>query len=265
MRKGRTEHVTKQANNKTAKKMIYKGGTAEQLLRIITTDNLNIGCISADKYETLTSTWILVAGTHIIHSETTQIDISRRRANHRGYALGILNAIKFLQQTLWKYHMPNSIRGLSVWTDNSKINAIMRRGRKFTTPQQLIDNESEMIRHLKYNIRQFGKITINPLSKNAKPNTIKYIMYQLCQNQHSTKQPITVETIWQQRATLLCRGKEVSHGVTATLREAAGSQDLRDYLQTKYEWNDETMETIDWDIHEEALMKLTKREMPATM
>jgi hypothetical protein len=51
--------------------------------------------------------------------------------------------------------------------------------------------------------------------------------------------------------------KEVSDNIENTLRQAARSTDLYNYLQNQYKWEDNTIASIDWIIYGAALQSLS--------
>jgi hypothetical protein len=53
---------------------------------------------------------------------------------------------------------------------------------------------------------------------------------------------------------------EVSADIETTLRNASTSGDLRNYLQQKHNWNDTTVELVDWHIHGQALKSLNSNQ-----
>jgi hypothetical protein len=66
----------------------------------------------------------------------------------------------------------------------------------------------------------------------------------------TTYQPTGPATVWH-------IGDEVSNNIDETIRHAAGTMDLRSYIQEKYGWTDPTTDNIDWLIHCQALQTLT--------
>lgn len=78
-------------------------------------------------------------------------------------------------------------------------------------------------------------------------------------------QPKMSPPTWQQRATLYGRQQEIFHGVAETLHEATGSQDFREYIIKRYNWDDDTADLVDWDIHEIAMNSLSSNEQQSTI
>jgi hypothetical protein len=56
-------------------------------------------------------------------------------------------------------------------------------------------------------------------------------------------------TVWQNNC-------ENSSGIAKTIQNSANTNELREYMQAKYKWNDRTIDSIEWMIQSEALTQL---------
>jgi hypothetical protein len=71
-------------------------------------------------------------------------------------------------------------------------------------------------------------------------------------------QPPGTTTVWKNNC-------EISSGIAETIRNSANTNELREYMQAKYNWNDTTIDSIDWMIQAAALKRLRPSQQKTTI
>jgi hypothetical protein len=124
------------------------------------------------------------------------------------------------------------------------------------TTKNMLSPEQGLSDEIQPFLRQFDNHRIHHITKKDKPESAARTASDACiRNILLYRTPIPAKyyptgpaTVWHQR-------KKISTQIETTIRNAATTSELYQYMNTKYNWSDKTINSIDWMIHKESLTK----------
>jgi hypothetical protein len=180
-------------------------------------------------------------------------------APFRGGLIGLLQATEFIDlQSQLNRGSPLTESRLTICSRDPKLlNSLRRVRHKRKTARSMLEPETELILELAKKLKSFQQFRTHLSTRHDQTNSNESIAINQCITHVQTHQqptPTTYRGIG--RATIWLNRSEVSQDIETELRTAAGSTDLRQFLQQKYNWNDPTLDKIDWFIHGHSLKAL---------
>lgn len=229
----------------------------EQYKQLTEAHEIHISGYGTTSYEQLTSNWMISTDKCIILYGTQQTVASRHCSYIKATALACLIGLQVYEEFQNKYHLTPQARNITIWTDCPKTHAIIKTRNNFQTAHMKVNFESEIMETIKQTMQRILCNKTEKIRKKAKPNTSNKIVQQQIKEREQQLHNTHARTPQIGRvATLYHVTDEVSHNVIEQMRHASSSQHMRQYLQDKYKWNDQTIESIDWNAHGTALKYL---------
>lgn len=129
----------------------------------------------------------------------------------------------------------------------------------------MMSNEKELIEAIRKELSTIGKFKTIHIPKNDKESYPERDATQACLSILQNSKAIKVLYKPTGTATIIHQKQEVSANIENELRNPASTQDLRQYMQRKYQWQDSAIDNIDWMIHGDALHTLPTRMKKTTI
>jgi hypothetical protein len=219
------------------------------------------------KYDNLTYGWVIATESEILWEGYGVVPPALQNSTLRAESYGGLAANHFYNAIHQYNHLPQQSRPTHFWTDSLSLS------------QRLIKKLHEYsLRPTSCLAPEFNSIneTAQLLSTTAKPRIHHVKGHQqgpdltweaqlnnrcdvLATEARTLPTPKSLSTIPTAVVTLTINGNEVPGSIQSSLRHAALSQDLCQYFQKKYNWNDSVVDYIDWTPHSRAIKRLRGR------
>jgi hypothetical protein len=221
-----------------------------------------ISIYTTHSYEYQTFTWA-VAQPHNqqVFRGTVQYTTSRKCSATRGGLIGTLQAIQFITQNSNQVQPNKKPSPIILCSKDTRILRLVRaRQRHHHIRNASIGPEQELLDSIQQTAQkhQLPPLHTHHSTKHDSPTNLGTTTMTKCINLLiSTTSPAPTSYAPTGPATLWHIGDEVSDNIDETIRHAAGTMDLRSYMQDKYGWTESTIDNIDWLIHSQALQTLT--------
>jgi hypothetical protein len=210
-----------------------------------------IGIHTIHSYETQTFTWSITQ-RHLSNDikGLVQHTSSTKCATTRGGLIGTLQAIQYFTQHITQAEPNRPQAPLFLCSKDTKIIRLLNTHKRHHKshhaelgPEQelLIDIHKLLYQH------NLPFLKTHLATKHDPPHSRKAQSTTICINQLNIVKKSTPTTYKTNGpATVWHLNCEVSNNIDETIRHAAGTMDLRVYMQDKYGWNDSTTDNIDW-------------------
>jgi hypothetical protein len=211
-------------------------------------------------YEIQTFTWSITQNnlSHTIKG-IVQHTHSRKCATSRGGLIGTLQAIQYIAQHSQAIRPSIPQQPIIICSKDIKVLRQLNKLRhRLKSSRVTMEPEQELLQTIFTLLKQHQiQILTHHATKHDDANNLRTQNMNKCID-HITNTTTSTRTSYKPQglATVWHVGEEVTDQIAETIRHAAGTMDLRAYMQKKYKWNDATIENIDWMIHSQALQNL---------
>jgi hypothetical protein len=192
------------------------------------------------------------------HKGPLQILQSRTCSRIRSGLVSILQALQLIQSST-KYHNTLTI---TICSQNGKlIHTLRKRKHQYMTLRNMMAPEAELYEEITHTLRRFKSYRSHRYTKSDKPSSSIHTLVQECI--HHVKNSINPHPNTYRPsglATIRINKTELSDNAEHHIRQAALSSGLHLYFESKYHWNDQTIATINWEIHTKALQSLPSNQ-----
>jgi hypothetical protein len=187
---------------------------------------------------------------------------SRTCSPQRGGLISILQALQHTIKTVSSRHNRPKDFTLIICSRDSKLLKALHKCKEPTqNATTMLRAEQGLIEEITPLMKQFRLYKTHHSTKKDRPNsTEKYVMDTCIANVQKGSHTTITKYSPKGLATVWLAKHEVSSEIKHTIRLAAQSTDLYQYLQTKYKWEGSTIDHIDWLVHGQSLQNLTTNQ-----
>ena len=230
--------------------------TSRTFHKLCDTNTIDLLIHTTAVYEHTGFSWtVAVNGDSIMH-DAARCPPTLFTAKMRRTLLGLLHATIAISAEYYARHAPMQKCILRIWTECTRtIRKLDKYHTTFHTPSSANKAEDDLHRQVITALNIFPHTTLHRLHKNT-PSAIKDIFTYTRLTPHQLLQLPTIYNPPAGTATLCINSEIVTCDVAQHLRNAYSTQQYRAYLAAKFNWNDSTMDDIDWPIFSRAFNKL---------
>lgn len=222
--------------------------TSRTFYKLEESERIDITIQAVSQYELSAFRWILAANSHSIMRGEAKMPPTLYAAKNQAILGCIIDALTTFTNEYTRRNAPKRIHKITIWTTCSKtVRLCTSYNWKFHTATTGIKEEDEFYRNITELTSTLPHCRFSKLDQHSPQWIIKM-------NGSDTLHTSDINAISRQfippppRVIVMLKTEPLTCNIIQTLRHAYGSQDYREYIQAKYKWSDQTIETIDWQL-----------------
>jgi hypothetical protein len=199
------------------------------------------------------------APTQPIHNGRVEYIQSNHCSNLRGGLLATLSALQFLEHD--PVNRANNSR-INICSRDSKILKRIQKAPKHNkTAKEMLRPEQELLDEILILLHQYNKFSTHQSTKHDLPESPQQQTMLACIKSTTDCQETTLNRYTTPgKAKVFLNHEEVSADIELTLRHAATTSQLCQYMTTKYKWAEGVPDKIDWAIHSNSLNNFSQTQ-----